>query len=288
MLDVVEDLSSDRDLVAFALERKCQRDPDRVTDAPRDELLECNPRLDDAVRRHSRLGYAEMERDVRSRSGEQDVRVDDLVRIGVLDRNDVLVEAEVVEHRAVFECGFDHRRDRVVFRILVEFLGIDRTGVHADAYRVAVRPGHVDEVAHFVANRLVAFEVVEVPGVVPELLHERGDLLGEPVVLLQIDDEVRVRAGGADLGERRDVLRIVDGDADDVGTGLFEQLDLPDRGRDVDRARRGHRLDGDRMIGADLHVADAHFARNAGFHGVVNRFEILSFLKGDWRLKIRD
>jgi hypothetical protein len=39
--------------------------------------------------------------------------------------------------------------------------------------------------------------VVEVAGVVAELLHVRRDLLGQPVVLLQIDDEVRVRPGGA-------------------------------------------------------------------------------------------
>src|SRR5204863_9753380 len=47
-LDVVEDLMSDRDLVAFFFERQRERDADRVADAARDELLEGDARLDDA------------------------------------------------------------------------------------------------------------------------------------------------------------------------------------------------------------------------------------------------
>jgi hypothetical protein len=71
---------------------------------------------------------------------------------------------------------------------------------------------------------------------------------------------------GADLGERGDVFRVVDGDADDVRAGRFEQLDLADRGSDVDRARGGHRLHGDRVRAADGDVADADFARRSGGH----------------------
>ena len=51
------------------------------------------------------------------------------------------------------------------------------------------------------------FEMVEVARVVAELLNERGDLLGEPVVLLQIDDEVRLRRA-ADLAQGVDVARV--------------------------------------------------------------------------------
>ena len=85
----------------------------------------------------------------------------------------------------------------------------------------------------------------------------RRDLLGQAVVLLQVDDEVGVRSRGADLGQRGDVLRVVDGDADDVGAGGFEQLDLADGGVDVLRARRGHGLHGDGVAAADRDVADA-------------------------------
>ena len=270
VLDVVEDLPADGDLVALALERKSERDADRVADAARDELLECDARLDHAVRRHARLGHAEMQRHIGTLRREEDVRIDDFVRVGVLERDAVLIEAEIVEHRAVFERGLDHRRDGVVLRILVELLRIDRAGVHADAHRAAVRARDVDEVAHFFLHRLVALEVVEMTGVVTQLLDVRRDLLGQPVVLLKVDDEIRVRARLADLGERGDVLRIVDGDADDVGAGRLEQLDLADGGGDVLRARGGHRLHGDRIRPADADVSDANFAGFSLRHDVAN------------------
>ena len=83
-----------------------------------EQLLERDPRLDDPVRRHTGLGHAEMEGHVGTRLGEADVGVDDLVRIRVLERDDVAVESEVVEHRAVLERGLEHRRDRVVAGVL--------------------------------------------------------------------------------------------------------------------------------------------------------------------------
>src|SRR4029079_7427228 len=46
VLDVVEDLSPDCNLFAFALERQRQGDADRVADPAGDELLEGDARLD--------------------------------------------------------------------------------------------------------------------------------------------------------------------------------------------------------------------------------------------------
>jgi hypothetical protein len=123
-----------------------------------------------------------------------------------------------------------------------------------------------DQPRHLLLHRLVPLDVVEVAGVVAQLLHVRRDLLREAVVLLQIDGEVRVRTGGADLRERDDVLRVVDGDADHVRAGGLEQFHLADRGGDVLRARGRHRLHGDRIGAADPDVADADLAGLSGRH----------------------
>ena len=97
-------------------------------------------------------------------------------------------------------------------------------------------------------------------------LYERSDALRQPVVLLKVDDEIGVRPRSAHLGEGGDVLRGIDGDADDVGTGSLEQLHLTDRGGDVLRPGGGHRLDSDGVIRADRDIADADFAGNSRFH----------------------
>ena len=166
----------------------------------------------------------------------------------------------------MFERGVEHRRERVFLRILVELLRIDGTGVDADADRAAVRAGDVDEIRDLGADRLLALDVVEVPRVVAELLHERRDAFGQAVIFLQVDDEVGVRPRGADFGERGDVFRRVDGDADDVRAGGFEELDLADRRGDVLRFRGRHRLHGDGVTGADGDVADPHLTGNSLFH----------------------
>ena len=153
-----------------------------------------------------------------------------------------------------------------MFRIFVELFRIDGARVDADADRAAVRAGDVDEICDFRADRLVAFDVVEVTGVIAELLHERRDAFGQPVVFLQVDDQIRIRPRRTNFRERGDVLRRVDGDADDVGAGGFEQLHLPDRGGDVLRFRGRHRLHGDGVIGADGDVADADLAGLSRFH----------------------
>ena len=104
-------------------------------------------------------------------------------------------------------------------------------------------------------------------GVVAQLLHVRRDLLRQPVVLLQIDGEICLRASAANLGQRGHVFGIVHRDADDVGAGCFQQLDLPDGGRDVLRAGGGHRLHGDGIGAADVDVSDADLSGFPDTHG---------------------
>jgi hypothetical protein len=128
-----------------------------------------------------------------------------------------------------------------------------------------------DEVRDLLLHRHRLVEVIEMTRVVPELLDVGRDPLSEPVVFLEVDGKIRVRPRGADLRERCDVPRVVDGDADHVGAGGLEQLHLPDRRRHVLRARRGHRLHRDRVIPPDLHVADADLPRLSAGHGVTKR-----------------
>ena len=55
---------ADDDLFVLALVGQRERDADRVADFLREQLLECDPGLDDAVGRQPRLGDSEMERNV--------------------------------------------------------------------------------------------------------------------------------------------------------------------------------------------------------------------------------
>ena len=267
--DVREDGAADRNLLAFAFEGEGQRDADGVADPLGDELLEGDPGLDDPIRRHPRLGHAEVQRHLRAGRSKPKIRIDDFVRIGVLDGDAVLVEPEIVEHDAMLHGRLDHGRDVVVFRVTIELFRVHRTGVHADAHGAPMLPRDIDQIADLFPNRLLPLQMVEVARVVPELLHERGDLLGETVVLLQVDHQVGLRPGGADLGKGDHVLRVVDGDADDVCSCLFQKLDLADGGIDVLGPGCGHRLHGNRVGSADADIANADLAGGSRFHAVL-------------------
>jgi hypothetical protein len=73
---------------------------------------------------------------------------------------------------------------------------------------------------------------------------------------LQIDDEVG-RGLAADFGDGIGFGIVVDGDANDIGAGGSERIDLADRGVDIARLRGRHALHGDRVAGADRDRADA-------------------------------
>ena len=59
--------------------------------------------------------------------------------------------------------------------------------------------------------------------VVAQLVDVRGDQLGQPIVLLQVDRQVGFGLA-ADFGERLGVLAAVDGDANDVRPGSTRSL----------------------------------------------------------------
>jgi len=54
--DLGQNLPADDNLLGLLRVRHCQGNTNRIADPAADQLLESNPRLDDAVRRDSRLG----------------------------------------------------------------------------------------------------------------------------------------------------------------------------------------------------------------------------------------
>ncbi len=106
--------------------------------------------------------------------------------------------------------------------------------------------------------------VVDVPGVEPDLVHARLDGFQSPLeVEVHIGDDGDIGLG-EDLGERLGVLALGDGDADNVGPGSGELVDLGDALLDVVGVPSRHGLDthgcggggggeplGERVIGRD-------------------------------------
>ena len=112
-----------------------------------------------------------------------------------------------------------------------------------------------DEVRDLLLHGLLLLVVVQVPGVVAELVDEGRHLLGEPVVLLQVDRQDALRLC-ADLRQRIDIGLTVDRDADHVRSRFLEDAHLPQGGGDVAGLGGRHGLDGDGGRAADLQVAD--------------------------------
>src|SRR3954471_15808095 len=95
--------------------------------------------------------------------------------------------------------------------------------------------------------------------IVAKFIDVRRELFGEAIVLLQIDNEIRFGLL-ADFGDGVGFGRVVDGDADDVGTGIDQSVRLADRGVDIAGLCGRHTLDGDWATAADGDRANANGA----------------------------
>ena len=116
--------------------------------------------------------------------------------------------------------------------------------------------GDRGEETDLVLPRFVRLVVVQVAGVVAELVDVGRDAAGETVIFLQVDDQVG-RGLAADFGQGVGVASAVDGDADHVGPGGDEVVHLGDRGVNVLRVRGRHALHGDGLAGANRGGTDA-------------------------------
>ena len=93
------------------------------------------------------------------------------------------------------------------------------------------------------ADRLGALDVVQVPGIVADLVDARCHRRGDAIVLLQIDRKRDALGLRADLLQRGDLLLVVDGDPDDAGAGCRKLMHLRNGSIDVARLGGAHALD---------------------------------------------
>src|SRR5690606_8754239 len=93
----------------------------------------------------------------------------------------------------------------------------------------------------------------------------------ESELVLEVDvGHDRHRRTRHDLGEGLGGFDVVAGDADDVGSGAAQRVDLGEGAFDVGRLRRGHRLDGHGGPSADRDITHADLAGFlAGDHDVM-------------------
>ncbi len=133
--------------------------------------------------------------------------------------------------------------------VLVEEVLVERTGIDPDANR---KPAVLGLAGHGLDLVLLA----DVPGVETQTLHpglHRGER--QPVLVVDVGDD-RDRAAGHYLGETLRRLDLVAGDADDVGAGSGEGIDLGQGAVDVGSLGGGHRLNRDRRPAPDGNGAD--------------------------------
>ena len=137
--------------------------------------------------------------------------------------------------------------------VLLQKLPLQRSGVDADAHGAAVILGRLNDVAH-------ARRIADVARIDPQARRARlGGLDAAFVVKMDIGDERDLRLS-RDSPEGGGRLFVWTGDANDVGTGLFQLADLVDRRSRVRGRCVGHRLDGDRRVAAHRDIADHDLA----------------------------
>ena len=181
--DIGDDLAPRLNFQALLLKRHRQGDAHGVADALREQLLKGHARFDDALGRHPGLGDAEVEGHVGALGGEAAVGFHDLAVVGVLKRDDVALEAEAVQDGAMFERAGDNGGHVVVAVALLD-ARVDGAAVHAHAQGAVVTFGGLRDESDLLLHRLVLFVVMEMAGVVAQLVDMRRHLGTEPVVLL--------------------------------------------------------------------------------------------------------
>src|SRR3989337_2769500 len=155
-----------------------------------------------------------------------------------------------------------HSPDRLQLlpRILIDKIGRNRAAVDADPNRNAVLARHVGQPSHLLRDGLRLLDMVEMAGVVTDLVDVWRDFAGDLVVFLQVDRQHYAPGLGADFLQRGSLFLIDDRDPDDTGAGASQLMGLRDGQVDIDRARGAHRLHHHRRAAADLDAADIYLS----------------------------
>ena len=156
-----------------------------------------------------------------------------------------LEEVVVLEDLGVVERALDHRLGAGL-AVFLQQLALQRAGIDADAHRAAMVLGRLDHFAHALGRADIAGIDAQASGAV------LGGLDRALIVEMDVGDDRHLHLAD-DMLQRRRRFLVGARDADDIGAGPLEGLDLLDRRLDVMGQRVGHRLDGDRGIAADRH-----------------------------------
>ena len=141
----------------------------------REELLEGHARLDDAVGRHARPRSRPGAAARRARAAAKRRLASITLRgCGVLQADHVAVEAQIVEQRAVLAAPTPPWRPTSSsgWRALISGSTLPQLTPTRMAQSLLAR--HLGQEAHLLAHRLLALVVVQVAGVVADLVHVRA------------------------------------------------------------------------------------------------------------------
>ena len=258
-----------------------ERDADGVADPLLQQHRQRRRGSDDSLRAHPRLGEAEMERVV-ALPGERAVDRDQVLHRRDLAGEHDLVRAEA-ERAGAFGAADRRRHQRVpghrggvlgrfAARVLVHHLGqqllVEAAPVDPDADRAAVFQRDLDHGRELGVALGAEADIAGIDAVLGERLGA-GRVLGQQLVadIVEVADQRHADALGiqrvADARHRGCGLFAVDGDADDLRPGAGERRRLRRRPLHVGGVGVGHRLDDDRAIAADRHVAHIYGDRLA-------------------------
>ena len=233
-----------------------------------------------------------------ARSGQILIHRDQVLHPAHLAREDDLVAAEAEllrlvrrlqrrgDHRAAHHhVGvFRLRQTRVVVHHAHRQRLVEAAPVHADAYRLVVPAGHLDQGRELLVALVAAPEIAGIDAQLGQGLGALGHLRQQLVAVeMKVADQRHPAAQRVetitDARHRSRRFQRVDGDPHQLRPGLGKRLHLLHGGRDVDGIGVGHRLHHHGRIAADQHLTDPHLAGNTT-HDLRHHSSRVAILRG--------
>ena len=142
---------------------------------------------------------------------------------------------------------------------------VEAAPVHADAHRLVVAAGHLDQGGKLLVTLVAAPDVAGIDAQLGQRLGALGHL-GQQLVAVEmkVADQRHPAAQRvetiANARHRSGGFQRVDGDPHQLRPGLGERLNLAHGGCDIDGIGVGHRLHHHGRIAADQHLTNLHLA----------------------------
>jgi hypothetical protein len=158
----------------------------------------------------------------------------------------------------VIYSALDDRADMVISEALFVFRS-DRASVHSYSYSAGMFTGCLGYERDLISDGAALLVVMEMAGVVSNLVYVWRDIRDESVALLKVHREEGLCLA-PNLRQASDVFFAVDGDAYEVSASRLDDADLPERCRDVTSLRGGHALYGYRRVSTYGETANVDLA----------------------------